>query len=142
MAAPIELAIESVDHEARGVAHHDGKVIFVDGALPGELVHGASYRKKPKFENAQITAILQASASRVTPRCPNYGTCGGCSMQHGDLATQVAIKQRVLEDNLKFQKMRGKLNEDGYNREVALVRSTLTAMTEPHWREYLAAWPA
>jgi 23S rRNA (uracil1939-C5)-methyltransferase len=102
MAAPIELAIESVDHEARGVAHHDGKVVFVDGALPGELVHGASYRKKPKFENAQITSILKASSSRVTPRCPNYGVCGGCSMQHADLATQVAIKQRVLEDNLRF----------------------------------------
>jgi len=102
MAAPIELAIESVDHEARGVAHHDGKVIFVDGALPGELVHGASYRKKPKFENAQITAVLKASSSRVTPRCPHFGVCGGCSMQHADLATQVAIKQRVLEDNLRF----------------------------------------
>jgi predicted PolB exonuclease-like 3'-5' exonuclease len=43
---------------------------------------------------------------------------------------------------LKFQKMRGKLNDDGYQREVALVRNTLSAMSEPHWREYLAAWPA
>jgi len=102
MAAPIELLIESVDYEARGVAHIEGKVIFVDGALPGERVHAASYRKKAKFENAQITAILQASSSRVTPRCPNYGTCGGCSMQHADVPTQVAIKQRVLEDNLRY----------------------------------------
>jgi 23S rRNA (uracil1939-C5)-methyltransferase len=73
MAAPIELTIESVDHEARGVAHHEGKVIFVDGALPGEVVHAASYRKKAKFENAQITAIVKASPSRVAARCPHYG---------------------------------------------------------------------
>jgi 23S rRNA (uracil1939-C5)-methyltransferase len=96
----MELLIESVDHEARGVAHHEGKVIFVDGALPGERVEASSYKKKPKFENAQTIRVLKASSSRVTPRCPNFGTCGGCSMQHADVPTQVAFKQRVLEDNL------------------------------------------
>ncbi len=101
MAAPIELTIESVDHEARGVAHHEGKVIFVDGALPGEVVHAASTRKKAKFENAQVTRVVKASPSRVAARCPHYGVCGGCSMQHADIPTQVALKQRVLEDNLK-----------------------------------------
>ena len=100
MGAVLELLIESVDHEARGVAHHEGKVIFVDGALPGEQVEAAAYRKKAKYENAQITAMLRPSPSRVTPPCPNFGTCGGCSMQHADVPTQVAIKQRVLEDNL------------------------------------------
>jgi 23S rRNA (uracil1939-C5)-methyltransferase len=101
MGAPMELLIESVDHEARGVAHHEGKAIFVDGALPGELVHANSYRKKPRFENAHITSILKPSSSRVTPRCPHFNVCGGCSMQHADVHTQVAIKQRVLEDNLR-----------------------------------------
>jgi len=102
MSGSYELTIESVDHEARGVAHHDGKVIFVDGALPGELVLASPYRKKPKFENAQITEVLQKGPSRVTAQCPHFGTCGGCSMQHADVRTQVAIKQRVLEDNLRF----------------------------------------
>jgi 23S rRNA (uracil1939-C5)-methyltransferase len=101
MDAAVELLIESVDHEARGVAHHEGKAIFVDGALPGERVLASSYRKKARFENAHITAILKPSSSRVTPRCPHFGVCGGCSMQHADLPTQVAIKQRVLEDNLR-----------------------------------------
>jgi len=96
----MELLIESVDHEAHGIAHHDGKVIFVDGALPGETVIASSYRKKPKYENAQTIAVVKASSSRVTPQCPHYGTCGGCSMQHANVATQVALKQRVLEDNL------------------------------------------
>ena len=100
MTYPEALLIESVDHEARGVARHEGKVIFVDGALPGERVIASPYRRRAKFDNAQISSIVAASPARVTPRCAHYGICGGCSMQHADLATQVAIKQRVLEDNL------------------------------------------
>jgi 23S rRNA (uracil1939-C5)-methyltransferase len=101
MTYPEPLLIESVDHEARGVARFDGKVIFVDGALPGERVIAAPYRRKEKFENAQISAIVAASPSRVTPRCAHFGVCGGCSMQHAHPAMQLAIKQRVLEDNLR-----------------------------------------
>lgn len=90
--------IESLDHEGRGVAHHEGKAIFVDGALPGEICQVFSYRKKPNYEQAQVTAILKASPFRVTPRCRWFGICGGCSHQHLDEAAQVAVKQRVLED--------------------------------------------
>ena len=92
--------IESLDHEARGVTRLDGKTIFVDGALPGEKVEFISYRKKPTFEVARVERILKASADRVTPKCPHFGVCGGCSMQHLDPAAQVAAKQRVLETNL------------------------------------------
>ncbi len=102
MSGSYELLIESVDHEARGVAHIDGKVIFVDGALPGETVLASPYRKKAKYENAQLIEVLQPGGSRIAPQCPHYGICGGCSMQHADVRTQVAIKQRVLEDNLRF----------------------------------------
>jgi len=92
--------IESLDHEARGITRHEGKTIFVEGALPGEKVEYSSFRKKPTYEIAQATHILHKSASRVEPGCPNFGICGGCSMQHLDHAAQVAAKQRVLEDNL------------------------------------------
>ncbi|MDQ5880486.1 MAG: rRNA (uracil1939-C5)-methyltransferase [Pseudomonadota bacterium] len=92
--------IESLDHEARGITRHEGKTIFIEGALPGEEVEYSSFRKKPTYEIAQATRILRASSSRVTPACPNFGTCGGCSMQHADHAAQVAAKQRVLEDSL------------------------------------------
>jgi 23S rRNA (uracil1939-C5)-methyltransferase len=92
------LRIESLDHEGRGVGHIEGKTIFVDGALPGELVRYSSYRKKPNFEQAQATDILKASPFRVAPRCRWFGICGGCSHQHLDEAAQVATKQRVLED--------------------------------------------
>ena len=92
--------IESLDHEARGITRLDGKTIFVEGALPGEKVEFTSHRKKPTFEVAHTDRVLKASPSRVTPRCPHFGVCGGCSMQHLDPAAQVAAKQRVLETNL------------------------------------------
>lgn len=91
-------AVESLDHEGRGVAHVEGKAIFIEGALPGERVVYTSFRRKPTFENAQALEILRASSQRVTPKCPHFGTCGGCSMQHLDLLAQTAAKQRVLED--------------------------------------------
>ena len=92
--------IESLDHEARGIARQDGKTIFVDGALPGEIVEYASFRRKPKYELAQLVSVLRPSNARVAPPCPHFNICGGCAMQHIDPATQVAVKQRVLEDTL------------------------------------------
>lgn len=92
--------IESLDHEGRGVAHVEGKAIFIEGALPGEVVDYASYRRKPNYEKAHVLRVLRASSQRVAPPCPHFGTCGGCSMQHLHLAGQTAAKQRVLEDAL------------------------------------------
>lgn len=94
------VAVESLDQEGRGVAHLDGKVIFIEGALPGETVEFAAYKSKPGYELAEVRRILMPSASRVQPRCPHFGVCGGCSMQHLEARAQVAAKQRVLEDNL------------------------------------------
>ena len=92
--------IESLDQEGRGVTHVEGKAIFIEGALPGEKVTYSSYRKKPSYEFARIEHILRESPNRVQPKCPHYGMCGGCAMQHADVSTQVAAKQRMLEDNL------------------------------------------
>jgi 23S rRNA (uracil1939-C5)-methyltransferase len=86
--------IESLDHEARGITRLDGKTVFVEGALPGERVEYASYRRKPTYELAHTLQVLTPSAARVTPRCPHFGVCGGCSMQHLDPLAQVAAKQR------------------------------------------------
>jgi len=93
-------AIESLDHEARGIARQEGKTIFVDGALPGEVVEYASFRRKPSYELAHLIRVVSTSPVRVVPRCPHFGVCGGCAMQHFDPAAQVAAKQRVLEDSL------------------------------------------
>ncbi|MEB2400914.1 MAG: 23S rRNA (uracil(1939)-C(5))-methyltransferase RlmD [Alcaligenaceae bacterium] len=94
------LSIESLDLEARGVARREGKVVFVEGALPGERVQVSVTRRKPSYDTARLEKILKPSAQRVQPPCPHFGVCGGCAMQHLEPAAQVAIKQRVLEDAL------------------------------------------
>ncbi len=94
------LEIDALDAAGRGVARNAGKVVFVEGALAGELVEARLLEAKPKFDRARVTAILRPSASRRTPRCPHFGVCGGCATQHVDTRTQVAAKQRGLEDNL------------------------------------------
>lgn len=98
--APLTLFIESVDHEARGVAHHEGKVIFVEGALVGERVSAHIVKRRPSYDLAETVDVLIASPSRVKPACPHFGICGGCNMQHAEPAAQIAYKQRILEDNL------------------------------------------
>jgi 23S rRNA (uracil1939-C5)-methyltransferase len=94
------LQIESLDLEARGIAHHQGKVVFVRGALPGETVTARVVRRKPRFDVAEVESIEQSSVTRVAPRCPHFSVCGGCSMQHLEPRAQVSIKQRALEDSL------------------------------------------
>ncbi|MCY1166256.1 23S rRNA (uracil(1939)-C(5))-methyltransferase RlmD [compost metagenome] len=99
------LSVESLDIEAQGIAHRpDGKVVFIEGALPFELVTANVYRKKSTFEKAVVMAIHRESSQRVRPECPHFGmhtgACGGCKMQHLHVSAQVAVKQRVLEDNL------------------------------------------
>ncbi len=98
ISAPV--TIESLDHEGRGVAHADGKVVFIEGALPYETVQYKSYRHKPSYELATLHEIIHESFLRVRPECPHFGVCGGCNMQHLEASAQLAIKQRILEDNL------------------------------------------
>jgi 23S rRNA (uracil1939-C5)-methyltransferase len=100
MSTESRVKIESLDQEGRGIARIEGKVIFIEGALTGEVVSYSSYRKKPSFELAQVTQIHKPSPLRVQPKCRHFGVCGGCSMQHLDARAQVAVKQRILEDSL------------------------------------------
>lgn len=104
------LEVESLDLEAQGVARREGvdgaagKVVFIEGALPGERVRCNVSRKKNNWEQGPMSALARESAQRVRPACPHFGlhagACGGCKMQHLHPAAQVAVKQRVLEDNL------------------------------------------
>ena len=103
--APDWLYVESLDMEAQGIAHRaDGKVVFIEGALPFEEVTANVYRKKPSFEKAVVMQIRRESSQRVQPGCPHFGlhtgACGGCKMQHLHPSAQVAVKQRVLEDHM------------------------------------------
>ena len=100
------LQVDSIDLDAQGVARNaDGKVVFIEGALPGEQVQVQVGRSKNAWEAGVMTAMRRESAQRVRPVCPHFGlhpgACGGCKMQHLHAAAQVAVKQRVLEDNLR-----------------------------------------
>ncbi|PUE35984.1 23S rRNA (uracil(1939)-C(5))-methyltransferase RlmD [Limnohabitans sp. Jir72] len=99
------LRVGSLDMDAQGIARRpDGKVVFIEGALPFEVVSVQVGRKKNNWEQGTVTEIHSESSQRVTPGCPHFGlhggACGGCKMQHLEASAQVAIKQRVLEDNL------------------------------------------
>ena len=92
--------IESLDREGRGIAHVDGKAVFIEGALPRERVEYEVLQRKPSYDAGRVTRVLRESAARVAPRCRYFGVCGGCAMQHIEPRVQVAAKQRVLEDAL------------------------------------------
>ncbi len=96
------LSIDALDSEGRGVARNpDGKVVFVEGALPGERTAVRIFQRKSKFDAGRATSVLERSAGRRAPGCPHFGVCGGCATQHADERTQMAGKQRWLEDCLE-----------------------------------------
>lgn len=102
---PDSVHVDSMDLDAQGVARRaNGKVVFIDGALPFEYVSANTHRKKNNWEQASLMAVHRESSQRVKPHCPHFGlhagACGGCKMQHLHVGAQVAVKQRALEDNL------------------------------------------
>ncbi|HZW59481.1 MAG TPA: methyltransferase domain-containing protein, partial [Woeseiaceae bacterium] len=93
--------IGAVTHDGRGIAAVDGKKVFVAGALRDEEVRFLRRKRRRNYDEAQLLEVLDAAASRVTPRCAVFGTCGGCSLQHQSAAAQRAIKEDTLRDSLQ-----------------------------------------
>lgn len=93
-----EAEITGFDSMGRGVARRNGKAVFVGNALPGERVRCRMTRADRRFDEAEAVEILRPSSFRQTPPCPHYEECGGCSMQHIRFEAQVALKQRVVEE--------------------------------------------
>ncbi|HEY5807436.1 MAG TPA: 23S rRNA (uracil(1939)-C(5))-methyltransferase RlmD [Povalibacter sp.] len=98
--SPEIATIEDLSHEGRGVAHHGGKVVFIDDALPGERVEWRRVKRGPNFDEARLERIIEPSPDRVAPRCMHFGVCGGCALQHLAPARQIEFKQRQLTDAL------------------------------------------
>jgi 23S rRNA (uracil1939-C5)-methyltransferase len=103
--------VEALDLDAQGIARlapnpdelaqgQSGKVIFIKGALPTERVTYTITSDKARFSKAKVREILKPAVFRAEPKCAAFGICGGCTMQHLDIRAQVAMKQRVLEDDL------------------------------------------
>ena len=88
------VTIEDLSHDGRGIARVDGKIVFVEGALPSEKVRFAYIKKRKDYDEARLHELIEASTQRVEPACEHFGTCGGCSLQHLSTEGQLAYKQQ------------------------------------------------
>ncbi|MHC8604765.1 23S rRNA (uracil(1939)-C(5))-methyltransferase RlmD [Arenicellales bacterium IMCC58067] len=94
----VETQIEDLSHDGRGVARIDGKVWFVEGALPGETVSVKRLKGRRSYSTGVVDSIIVESADRVTPKCGYFGTCGGCAVQHLSYPGQLDFKKKVVRD--------------------------------------------
>ena len=97
---PLVLEIEKLSHEGRGIAHHEGKVVFVTEALPGETVEALLTSRRDSFDEASLSSVVKASPDRIDPACEYASICGGCSLQHFDPVAQLAFKESTLFERL------------------------------------------
>lgn len=97
----VELRIDGLDHDGRGVGRLDGKAVFVTGALPGERVTARLTGRRRRFDEAETVAVLDSTAERVSPGCAHFGVCGGCRLQHLAPAAQIATKEAQVLENLR-----------------------------------------
>ncbi len=98
---PVRVTVESMTHDGRGVAHVDGKAVFIDGALPGEELSFLYTARSRKHDEGRLCEMFQASDQRVEPKCAFFEICGGCSLQHQHPDGQILSKQQTLLDNLE-----------------------------------------
>jgi 23S rRNA (uracil1939-C5)-methyltransferase len=117
---PVAAIIESFAHDLRGVTHVNGKAVFVDGALPGEEVEFVYTDIRRDYAEGRVERVVTASPDRIEPRCPHFGLCGGCSLQHLDEARQINIKQELLLE--QFRRI-GKVEP----------KAIWPPLTGPHW---------
>ncbi len=100
---PITATIERLSHDGRGVTHVDGKTTFVWGALPDEKIRFTYTKTHSSYDEAQIEELIEPSPLRAEPRCPHFGVCGGCSLQHLKPEAQREYKQRSFLELLAHQ---------------------------------------
>lgn len=100
-ADPLEATIDSLSHDGRGVTHIGDRATFIHGTLPGERVLFRYSAKRRKHDEGILLEIISASPERVEPKCPHFGICGGCSLQHQASADQIAAKAQALLDALQ-----------------------------------------
>lgn len=94
------VVITGISHEGRGIAHINGKITFVENALPGETVLITYKKKRRSYDEAKSTQILNASVDRIEAACPHYESCGGCSLQHLSSSAQLQHKEKTLIEQL------------------------------------------
>ena len=98
---PVEVEIETLSHDGRGIARIEGKTVFIDGALPDEKVSFLYIKKHSKYDEGKTVDVLaNHHEDRVTPKCQHFGLCGGCSLMHMSPEAQLRLKQNTLNDHL------------------------------------------
>lgn len=97
----MQVTIESLAHDGRGVAHVDGKVVFIDEALTGEAVEFVYTDIRRDYAEGKVVNLLSRSDIRVDAECPHYGVCGGCSFQHVESSMQIKVKENLLQEQFK-----------------------------------------
>lgn len=120
--------IIDLTHQGQGVARIDGKTVFIERALPGEEVEFVYTRQHRQYDEGSLVRVIKSSADRVQPKCAHFDICGGCNLQHLHPQAQIAIKQKILIDNLqrlghvKAQHIREPLTGNlwGYRRKARL----------------------
>lgn len=95
------LTVESMAAEGRCVARHNGKVIFIERAAPGDVVHVKLIRSKSNYAEATVVEVVEPSADRQEPFCSHFGYCGGCVWQHISYEVQLRYKQQQVVDSLE-----------------------------------------
>lgn len=117
---PVRVTIESFTHDGRGVAHVDGKAIFIDEALPGEELEFIYTDSRKDYAEGRVETLFTHSDDRGEAACPHFGRCGGCSFQHVKDEQQIVIKQGLLAE--QFQRI-GKVS----------VTEFWEPIKGPHW---------
>ncbi|MGI2259121.1 23S rRNA (uracil(1939)-C(5))-methyltransferase RlmD [Shewanella sp. GXUN23E] len=100
LSAKLSLQVNGLDHLGAGIAQHQGKVVFIPGALPGETVSVQLTEQKKQYARARLVKVEQAAPCRTVAACPHYSTCGGCDLQHMTLDAQRQAKTDALANLL------------------------------------------
>ncbi len=117
---PVKVTIESLAHDGRGVTHVEGKVVFIDEALPGEELEFIYTDSRRDYAEGKVDRLITKADERVDPECPHFGRCGGCSFQHVQDQAQIKMKQGLLIE--QFNRI-GKVE----------IPEIWEALTGPHW---------
>ena len=94
----LRLEIAGLSSDGSGIARTDRGVVFVAGALPGELVEAEVFKRRKDFSLARTRFVVRPSSGRIAPRCPAFGQCGGCQLQHADYPLQLSLKAGLVRD--------------------------------------------
>ena len=92
------LEVVDISTEGKAIAKNDGLVVFIEGAVPGDVVDVMVHRKKNSFAEGKVHQMIKLSEHRVKPICKHFGTCGGCKWQNLSYATQLQFKQKYVFD--------------------------------------------